>query len=74
MQPYKDIAGDSGVSAYEIGKGSITVAFQHGGTYLYTNRSAGAKRIAEMQRLAESGEGLNTYINKHVHEAFERKL
>jgi hypothetical protein len=74
MQPYKDIGGDSGVNAYEIGEGSITVDFEHGGSYLYTNSSAGVEHIVEMQRLAQAGEGLNAYINKHVRKAYAQKL
>lgn len=74
MQPYMDIDGDSGVSAYEIGDGSITVDFGHGGLYLYTNISAGVEHIIEMQRLAQSGEGLNVYISKHARKAYAKKL
>lgn len=74
MPLYKDINGDSGVHSYEIGEGSITVHFEKGGSYLYTNTSAGAERIAEMQRLAELGDGLNAYINKYVRKKYASKL
>jgi len=74
MQPYQNLGGNSGVRAYEIGEGSIRVEFVHGRSYLYTNASTGAAHIAEMQRLARSGEGLATYINKHTHDTYEREL
>lgn len=74
MQIYKDIGGDSGIKAYEIAQGSIIVDFERGGSYLYTNESAGADHIAEMQRLAQLGDGLNSYINKYVRKAYARKL
>ena len=74
MQPYQNLGGNSGVRAYEIGEGSIIVEFERGGAYLYTDASSGATHIAEMQRLARSGEGLATYINKHTHDTYEREL
>ena len=51
MQPYKDIDGDPGVAAYEIGPGSITVQFLKGGTYLYDGSKPGAHHVAEMQSI-----------------------
>ena len=74
MPQYKDINGDSGVQSYEIGPGTITVHFERGGSYEYTNASAGAEHIAEMQRLAQVGDGLNAYINRHVKKNYARKI
>jgi hypothetical protein len=44
MQSYQSTVGESGVVAYEIGRGSIVVKFVGGEKYLYTERSAGAGR------------------------------
>lgn len=74
MQLYSNVNGDSGVVSYEIGAGSITVRFERGGVYLYTDASAGPHHITEMQRLAQAGHGLNTYINRHVRHKFAEKL
>lgn len=74
MQRYKNLSGESGVVAYEIGKGAITVRFTHGDRYLYTNQSAGAENIAEMQRLATLGSGLSTFISQVIRDRYERKL
>lgn len=74
MQRYRDIQADSGVAAYEIGPGSIAVRFHRGGTYLYDGRAPGAAHVAEMQRRARAGAGLNTYINQHVRGHFAAKL
>lgn len=74
MPLYKDINGDSGVSAYEIKLDSIVVHFERGGSYLYTTASAGAVHIAEMKRLAEKGDGLNAYIYKYVRKKYAAKL
>jgi hypothetical protein len=74
MEHYDSKAGESGVVAYEIGRGSIVIKFVGGEKYLYTDRSAGAKNIARMQQLAQSGRGLATFISQHVHDRYARKL
>ena len=74
MEHYQSEAGESGVVAYEIGRGSIVVKFVGGEKYLYTDRSAGAKNIARMQLLAKTGRGLSTFISRHVHDKYARKL
>jgi len=74
MECYQGKAGESGVVAYEIGRGSIIVKFVGGEKYLYTDKSAGAKNIARMQQLAQAGRGLATFISQHVHDRYARKL
>ncbi len=74
MERYKNLGGDSNVSAFEIGQDSITVEFKGGATYLYTHQSAGAANISEMQRLAEVGHGLNSFIGRNVKKNYAQKL
>ncbi len=74
MPIYRDINGDSGVYSYELENGSIKVQFEGGSSYLFTNTSAGANHIVEMQRLAQSGDGLNSYINRHARKNYAQKL
>ena len=74
MQPYANLGGDSGIAAYEIGDGSITVQFKDGAIYLYTDQSAGSSNIAEMQRLAVAGRGLNSFIMRNVRNDYARRL
>jgi len=74
MHRYKNRSGESGVLAYDIGRRSITVEFSGGTRYLYTDQSAGAENITEMQRLATLGSGLSTYISQVVRERYARKL
>ncbi|MCX6828349.1 MAG: hypothetical protein NT002_03600 [candidate division Zixibacteria bacterium] len=74
MERYKDIGGDSGVAAYEIGSDSITVQFKDGAVYLYTYASAGSDAIETMKGLAVSGDGLNSYINRNVRKKYAAKL
>lgn len=74
MQRYRNRSGDSGVVAYDIGDKSITVEFRGGDRYLYTNESAGQANIVVMQRLANEGRGLCTFINKVIRNRYECKL
>ena len=74
MTPYKDISGDSGIVAYEIEGDSITIEFRKGGTYRYDANKPGAGHVSVMKGLAQSGDGLNTYINKNVRKNFAAKL
>lgn len=74
MISYKDIDHDSNVSAYEYGDDYIIVQFKDGGTYEYNYQSAGMHNVEMMKRLADSGDGLNAYINKHVRKNYSRKL
>jgi len=72
MMPYGNIAGNSGVMAYEIAVDRISVQFIDGKVYVYTYASAGKKAIERMKRLALSGRGLSTFISTAVRDKFER--
>lgn len=74
MERYKNLGGNSGVVNYKISEGTITVQFKDGATYLYTTQSAGSWNIAEMQRLAVDGRGLNSFISRVVRKGYARKL
>ncbi|MFL6576065.1 MAG: hypothetical protein ACJ8MR_05585 [Povalibacter sp.] len=74
MLKYKDIEGDSGIAAYEIGPRSIKVKFSRDGTYLYDDSVPGTQHVIEMQRRARMGKGLNTYINRYVRGNYREKL
>ena len=64
----------SGVAAYAYGPGWIDIRFHHGGSYRYDDVRPGAGHVLEMQRLADLGEGLNTYINRYVRDDYARRL
>ncbi len=67
MEGYRNRGGDSGVSAYEIGTDYIKVKFAgNPRTYTYSHRKAGSSHVDNMKRLAKSGSGLNSYINRYV--------
>ena len=74
MHRYKNLAGESGVVAYDIDAGQITIQFRNGERYLYTEDSAGAANIARMQELARAGRGLSSFISQHVHDRYARKV
>ena len=74
MERYKNLGGDSGVVAYEIGDDSITVQFHDGWKYLYTNQSTGVNDVAQMKSLAISGQGLNSFISRIIRKRFASKF
>jgi hypothetical protein len=74
MIRYKDINGNSGIAAYEAGSNFIIIRFKDGATYLYNYTQPGKQHVDEMLRLAATGKGLTTYINKYVRENYAEKI
>lgn len=74
MRKYRDYDHDSNVSEYEYGEDYIRVQFKDGSTYEYTSASAGTSNIEEMKRLADCGDGLNSFINRCVRKRYSRKI
>jgi len=74
MEHYKNLSGDSGVKAYEIGDNYIKVKFKDDAIYLYNYQSAGRQHIEKMKELAIKGSGLNSYINKYVRKKYAQKI
>ena len=67
MKKYHNKAGNSGVTAYEIGKDYIKVWFVgHEDPYIYNYVKPGKEHVEQMKRCALAGEGLSTYISKYV--------
>lgn len=71
MKRYQS-ADVSGVATYDAGW--IVIRFHRGGCYRYDGCHPGALHVLEMQRLAEVGEGLNTYINQYVRDDYAERL
>lgn len=74
MRRYAAGDRDTGAQAYESGAGYIRVRFRDGSVYEYTDQRPGAEHVAAMQRLAEAGRGLTTYINQHVRARYARRV
>lgn len=72
MKHYQDKNRNSGVVAYEYGENWIKVQFKSGSIYEYTYVSAGQQNVEYMKKLAESGDGLNAFINTHVKDKYKR--
>ena len=73
MKRYKNLAGDSGVVAYEAGADWIAVRFRSGEVYRYTHTSAGRRKVEQMKTLAEAGRGLSTFISTSVGDDYDSK-
>lgn len=75
MERYKNLGGDSGVIAYELEQGEITVQFADGPyrNYVYDSNKPGAATVAELRRLAVAGSGLNSYITRFVRANYSRR-
>jgi len=72
MKRYGNLDGDSGVAAYECRSDEIRLRFVDRATiYVYTRTHPGARHVREMQRLATTGRGLATYVNRHVRDNYE---
>jgi hypothetical protein len=72
MKPYADKDHDSSVRAYEYDDTSISIQFSDKSVYKYSYARAGATNVETMKRLADSGDGLNSYIIRHVKTLFDR--
>ena len=74
MKRYRNLDGNSGVAAYEIGDGFIRIRFVNGDVYEYTDEVTGAEHSANMRKLAHAGLGLASYVSRFVHDDYARKL
>jgi len=66
MKPYANHGGNSGIASYEYGATYINVQFTTGKIYTYSYESAGKDNIEHMKILADSGNGLNSFIMRNV--------
>jgi hypothetical protein len=76
MRPYQNRSGDAGVVAYDYGPDWIRLKFARGHTYEYTAGNVGPADLETMKRLADSGDGLTTFINQHpsVKNGYSRRI
>lgn len=74
MKTYKNLSGDSGVVAYEIGTTFIRIKFEgESGIYTYSYKRPGKAQVESMKELALKGQGLSTYISQEVRTNFDTK-
>jgi hypothetical protein len=73
MRRYLNLAGNSGVTHYEIGADFIRVRFRgEQPPYRYSHARAGQDHVERMKALAVAGRGLGTYISQNVHDLHVR--
>lgn len=65
MKAYRDINGDSGISAYDYSDGWIKIQFKDSKTYEYQASKIGQAHITAMKALADAGDGLHSYIMRN---------
>jgi hypothetical protein len=71
VKSYANLGGNSNVISYEYGATYITVQFSTGRPYTYSYDSAGKDNIETAKRLADSGQGLNSFIMKNMRKLYE---
>lgn len=74
MEKYKNLSGNSGVVAFEIGDDWIKVTFIDGDIYLYSYKTPGPFHVEQMKKLAQAGRGLSAYIGIYVQKNYEKKI
>lgn len=74
MQRYSNLSGESGVIAFGIRDGAILVEFHDQSLYLYNTEKPGTAALAQLQKLANAGQGLNSYITRHIGKNYFDKI
>ena len=62
-----------GVVAFEVGPDWIDVQFTSGWVYRFSHQRPGRLRVDHMKSLAMSGQGLSTFISRHVKNRYESR-
>lgn len=74
MKTYKNLSGNSGVVAYEVGEKYIKVKFDgESSIYTFSYKRPGRAQVEKMKAMAIKGQGLSTYITEEVGANFETK-
>lgn len=74
MKTYKNLSGNSGVVAYEIGKTFIKIKFDgESGIYTFDYKRPGKQLVEQMKLHAAKGMGLGSFISEKVGANFSSK-
>ncbi|MCL2289282.1 MAG: hypothetical protein FWC34_01045 [Bacteroidetes bacterium] len=72
MERYANRSGNSPITYYQINEDSITVYFKgNNKPYTYSYRGAGTSNVETMKKIARSGSGLSTFINRNVRNDYD---
>lgn len=72
MTPYKNLHGNSPITAYEYDACGMRVKFKSRKVYEYLCARIGNANFQTMKQLAEKGAGLSAFITKNVRDAYSR--
>jgi len=68
MTVYKNLSGDPTISSYEISQNQMIIEYTNGSAFLYNQTFSGTLNLFIMKDLAQTGKGLETYIQRFVDE------
>ena len=74
LEAYKNLSGESGITAFEMEKIRCVIYFEDGSAYVYDEITPGVKNLAAMKILASKGRGLHTFIERFVKENYSLRL
>lgn len=74
LQRYGNRSGRSAVHAYAARRNALAVEFGDGKIYLYNYEVPGRHHVERMKSLAIDGEGLGSYISRHIGKRFAARL
>ncbi|MCL2532197.1 MAG: hypothetical protein FWE40_08595 [Oscillospiraceae bacterium] len=73
MSYYRNLGSNSSVVAYEYGADFIRIQFETGNPYTYSySGGAGRNNVERMKQLADYGQGLGGYVQRHVRDLYDR--
>ena len=65
MKLYKNLGGNSSIVAYDYDTAAIYVQFKGGAVYKYPAEKVGGENFQKMKQLADTGQGLCSFINRN---------
>ncbi len=74
MEAYKNLSGESGITAFKMNQTSCVIYYDDGSAYEYDETSTGTKNLAAIKVLAIKGRGLHTFIERFVKDNYSLRL
>lgn len=73
MEKYLNLNGNSSVVGFDVGFDFIWVYFSNKTKYLYTDKITGKNEVETMERLAQQGRDLGTYLGRKPYKRHSKK-
>lgn len=74
MQPYTDRGGDTTVIGFEDGDDFIRIQYLDGAILEFRVGEVSAAHVMNLRQLAQLGEGLQSYLSRHVPTRLARRI